>query len=83
MHLTRRGFGQALTAIALVGRSRGARAADPSGATGAAAGGTTVSHGISAFGDLKYPPGFSHFDYADPSAPTGGTRKSAGGSVYR
>lgn len=30
-------------------------------------------HGLSAFGDLKYPPGFSHFDYAKPDAPQGGT----------
>src|SRR5688572_16539477 len=26
-------------------------------------------HGISSFGDLKYPAGFPHFDYADPKAP--------------
>ncbi|WP_026479246.1 extracellular solute-binding protein [Ahrensia sp. 13_GOM-1096m] len=30
-------------------------------------------HGLSAFGDLKYLQGFSHFDYASPDAPTGGT----------
>ncbi|QKV19457.1 extracellular solute-binding protein [Oricola thermophila] len=30
-------------------------------------------HGLSAFGDLKYPRGFSHFDYASPEAPDGGT----------
>ncbi|MEM5502886.1 extracellular solute-binding protein [Ahrensia kielensis] len=30
-------------------------------------------HGLSAFGDLKYPQGFSHFDYASPDAPIGGT----------
>lgn len=30
------------------------------------------SHGLSAFGDLKYPPGFTHFDYVDPKAPKGG-----------
>src|SRR4051794_10234547 len=29
-------------------------------------------HGISAFGDLKYPSGFTHFDYANPDAPKGG-----------
>ena len=33
----------------------------------------TVSHGYSAFGDLKYGPGFAHFDYADSDAPKGGT----------
>jgi microcin C transport system substrate-binding protein len=31
------------------------------------------SHGISAFGDLKYPEGFEHFDYVNPDAPKGGT----------
>ncbi len=34
---------------------------------------TTLSHGYSAFGDLKYGPDFSHFDYANPEAPKGGT----------
>ncbi|MDQ8727000.1 extracellular solute-binding protein [Bradyrhizobium sp. LHD-71] len=29
-------------------------------------------HGISAFGDLKYPPDFKYFDYVNPSAPKGG-----------
>lgn len=29
-------------------------------------------HGLSAFGDLKYPPDFRHFDYVNPNAPKGG-----------
>src|SRR5690606_9051148 len=29
-------------------------------------------HGLSAFGDLKYPPDFRHFDYVNPDAPKGG-----------
>jgi microcin C transport system substrate-binding protein len=29
-------------------------------------------HGISVFGDLKYPPDFQHFDYVNPTAPKGG-----------
>ena len=29
-------------------------------------------HGLSVFGDLKYPPGFEHFDYVNPDAPKGG-----------
>lgn len=33
----------------------------------------TVSHGYSAFGDLKYDADFTHFDYANPEAPKGGT----------
>lgn len=31
------------------------------------------SHGLSIFGDLKYPPDFRHFGYADPAAPKAGT----------
>jgi len=34
---------------------------------------TTVAHGVSAFGDLKYPADFVHFDYVNPDAPVGGT----------
>jgi microcin C transport system substrate-binding protein len=34
-------------------------------------------HGISAFGDLKYPPDFHHFAYVDPKAPKGGTFSQA------
>lgn len=30
------------------------------------------SHGISAFGELKYPSDFQHFDYVNPDAPKGG-----------
>ncbi len=33
----------------------------------------TISHGYSTFGDLKYSPDFTHFDYANPDAPQGGT----------
>jgi len=29
-------------------------------------------HGMSIFGDLKYPPGFQYFDYVNPNAPKGG-----------
>ena len=39
----------------------------------AAAEGGTEAHGISAFGDLKYPAEFHHFDYINPAAPKGGT----------
>lgn len=31
-----------------------------------------TSHGLSAFGDLKYPADFEHFDYVNPDAPKGG-----------
>jgi microcin C transport system substrate-binding protein len=32
-----------------------------------------AAHGMSAFGDLKYPADFHHFDYVNPAAPKGGT----------
>ena len=31
-----------------------------------------TSHGLSAFGDLSYPPDFEHFRYVNPDAPKGG-----------
>ncbi|QWG17896.1 extracellular solute-binding protein [Bradyrhizobium sediminis] len=37
-----------------------------------AADGDTEAHGISVFGDLKYPEDFRHFDYVNPAAPKGG-----------
>jgi microcin C transport system substrate-binding protein len=37
--------------------------------------------GISAFGDLKYPPDFKHFDYVNPNAPKGGVFSHIGSSV--
>ena len=30
-------------------------------------------HGLSLFGEVKYPAGFKHFDYVNPQAPKGGT----------
>lgn len=38
------------------------------------------THGISAFGDLKYPPHFTHLDYVNPDAPKGGTFSHVGSS---
>jgi microcin C transport system substrate-binding protein len=31
------------------------------------------AHGISMYGELRYPPDFQHFDYVNPDAPKGGT----------
>ena len=53
--------GGTLAAGALPGR---AFAATPTG---------TRLHGLSAFGDLKYPEGFERLDYVNPDAPKGGT----------
>src|SRR5712672_2757892 len=30
-------------------------------------------HGLSLFGELRYPPGFKHFNYVNPNAPKAGT----------
>lgn len=35
------------------------------------------THGISIFGDLKYPANFTHYDYVNPDAPKGGNVKLA------
>src|ERR1700686_968076 len=37
-----------------------------------AAEGVTKSHALSLFGDIKYGPDFTHFDYVNPGAPKGG-----------
>ena len=43
------------------------------GASARAQGGSLQwQHGLSLFGELKYPAGFKHFDYVNPSAPKGG-----------
>ncbi|MDN2567329.1 extracellular solute-binding protein [Aquibium sp. A9E412] len=63
--LSRRGFlGGAGAALAATALPRPNWAAVPSG---------TPLHGLSAFGDLAYPADFSHFAYASPDAPKGGT----------
>ena len=33
---------------------------------------TWAAHAYSQFGDIKYPAGFTHFDYVNPAAPKGG-----------
>jgi microcin C transport system substrate-binding protein len=40
--------------------------------------GAEPSHGLSIFGELKYPPGFQHFDYVNPDAPKGGRMVTMG-----
>jgi microcin C transport system substrate-binding protein len=58
----------------------------PFGLLGALANEERETHGISAFGDLKYPSDFRHFDYVNPDAPKGGlfsevvTRRGFNGS---
>lgn len=43
------------------------------GALPAAAQDKAWKHGLSLFGDVKYPAGFKNFDYVNPAAPQGGT----------
>ena len=76
---------RALGLAVLLALAPAAQAQDQAAAPDAAApatGETIVSHGISAFGDLKYPEGFAHFDYVNPDAPQGGTMsfRGTGGS---
>jgi len=48
--------------------------ASPANAAGA-------RHGMSFFGELKYPAGFPHFEYVNPQAPKGGTFSQIGSTV--
>lgn len=69
MKITRRDFG------ILAGGLTGAALLP---GTGWAAG---TSHGLSAFGDLKYGTDFAHFDYANPDAPKGGVWSTGYGNT--
>jgi len=39
-------------------------------------------HGLSIFGDLKYPANFKHFDYVNPDAPKGGRLVTVGANTF-
>jgi microcin C transport system substrate-binding protein len=54
--------------VALAGQPRAMAGDAPEGAR----------HGLSAFGELKYPRDFSHFDYVNPDAPAGGSLSMIG-----
>jgi microcin C transport system substrate-binding protein len=43
---------------------------------------TLWRHGASLFGNLKYPPGFKHFDYVNPNAPKAGAVRLTGFGTY-
>ncbi len=58
----------ALLAVSLAGHPPAMAGGAPEGAR----------HGLSAFGDLKYPPDFTHFDYVNPDAPVGGSLSMIG-----
>jgi microcin C transport system substrate-binding protein len=61
--MKRRSFLTAAAALPLLGLSGGASEADEW---------ASASHGLSMFGDLKYPKDFKQFDYVDGNAPKGG-----------
>lgn len=68
--LSRRDFGKgALGAVAITALPAFARAE------------TVTSHGVSAFGDLKYPAEFENFEYVNVDAPKGGTWSTGYGGV--
>lgn len=46
-------------------------------AHGTAAAGPVVAHGLALHGDLKYGPGFKHFEYVNSNAPKGGNVRLA------
>jgi microcin C transport system substrate-binding protein len=51
-------------------------------AVGAALAAAVTTPGMSLFGDLKYRPDFTHFDYANPDAPKGGTIRYSAIGTY-
>ncbi|HEY0224496.1 MAG TPA: extracellular solute-binding protein [Pseudolabrys sp.] len=71
MKLTRRSVISAAAAT-LAAPALGVIGAGPF-ASPAAAQTKTWKHGLSLFGELKYPEGFKNFDYVNPAAPQGGT----------
>jgi microcin C transport system substrate-binding protein len=64
------GAGAAATLLVRPARAQGTQEGPREGAQ--------EHHGMSAFGDLKYPPDFKHFDYVDPNAPKGGIFSQVG-----
>ncbi|QFR34513.1 ABC transporter substrate-binding protein [Ancylobacter sp. TS-1] len=77
------GFAVSRRALLALAAGAGSALALPRGAfaqetapAGAPAG--AERHGLSVFGDLKYPTDFAHFDYVDPAAPKGGTFSQIG-----
>jgi len=65
----------ALPQLAIAASSPEASPQDASAASGASD--AAPAHGLSMYGDLAYPPGFTHFKYANPDAPKGGVLRQA------
>ena len=49
---------------------------------GAVTAAAAPQHGLSAFGELKYPADFKHFDWVNPDAPKGGRFSTNGGKTF-
>ncbi len=58
----------ALSSLDILGPLKAAAQGSASGSAAA----HNWRHGLSLFGELKYPAGFKHFDYVNPKAPRGG-----------
>jgi microcin C transport system substrate-binding protein len=75
---TTRGRGRVLGALGGLVALAGLAILLPRPAAPQAAGGkVTAAHAFSMHGDLKYPAGFTHFQYVNPEAPKGGDVKLA------
>jgi microcin C transport system substrate-binding protein len=83
VRLTRRAVVQA-GALSVLSPALGAIGARLAAAQPAApASASPWRHGLSLFGDLRYPADFRHFEYVNPGAPKGGTvRLIAGGQTF-
>ena len=71
---------QTRTSLARLGRSFAAAVLLSSASVAAE---PKFEHGVSYFGQFKYPPHFRHFDYVNPDAPKGGTLVLESSSNWR
>ncbi|WP_024277366.1 extracellular solute-binding protein [Xanthobacter sp. 126] len=88
MSLTRRALLASSCALLVpaLARAQGASPAPSAAESAAGEGGTSAAaverHGLSFFGDLRYPANFAHFDYVNPDAPKGGPFSQLGRATY-
>lgn len=88
MSLTRRALLASSCALLVpaLARAQGASPAPSAAESAAGEGGTSAAaverHGLSFFGDLRYPANFTHFDYVNPDAPKGGPFSQLGRTTY-
>lgn len=71
-----------LPAMAHAQEDGAAEIPDTAGDEGGAAQALERRHGLSFFGDLKYPENFTHFAYVNPDAPKGGPFSQVGSAVF-